>query len=210
MLYNQTDLITEQLEHVVEKGSAYRWQIVRGQQWVKNGNDVSFTWSHLKNDESNTLAMCHEDNYWRTFFHRKFKQISYSFSIHMSFCKHPYMLNGGSIPLLFLSETRIFEYIYVFLHKKFELRGSVKNNWELSNISKTMKRNLLKFSMFIEQSYLHNPSKKSTPQCDVKQYDVIFSDVILRSPFVQWKSENLKRKFQLLYWEWLSWLKNSV
>ena len=54
-----------------------------------------------------------------------------------------------------------------------DIRGSVKNNWELSNISKTMKRNLLKFSMFIEQSYLHNPSKESMPQRDVKQCDVI-------------------------------------
>ena len=36
-----------------------------------------------------------------------------------------------------------------------------------------MKRNLLKFSMFIEQSYLHSPSKESTPQRDVKQCDVI-------------------------------------
>ena len=87
------------------------------------------------------------------------------------------------------------------------VRGSVKNNWELSNISKTMKRNLLKFNMFIEQSYLHNPSKESTPLRDVKQYDVIFSDVIFRSPFAQWKSEKLKRKVQLLYSEWLSWLK---
>ena len=43
------------------------------------------------------------------------------------------------------------------------VRGSVKNNWELSNISKTTKRNLLTFSMFIEQSYLHNPRKESTP-----------------------------------------------
>ena len=84
------------------------------------------------------------------------------------------------------------------------IRGSVKNNWELSNISKTMKRNLLKFSICIEQSYLHNPNKESTPQRDVKKCDVIFSDVILRSPFAQWKSEKLKRKVQLLYWEWLS------
>ena len=36
-----------------------------------------------------------------------------------------------------------------------------------------MKRNLLKFSMFIEQSFLHNTSKESTPQRDVKQCDVI-------------------------------------
>ena len=92
----------------------------------------------------------------------------------------------------------------------FNVRGSVKNNWELSNISKTMKCNLLKFSMIIEQSYLRNPSKESTPQRDVKQCDVIFSDVILRSPFAQWKSEKLKRKVQLLYWEWLSWLKYMI
>ena len=31
MLYKQTDWITEQMEHVSEKGSAYR-QIARGQQ----------------------------------------------------------------------------------------------------------------------------------------------------------------------------------
>ena len=31
MLYNHTDWITEQLEHVLEKGSAYRWQIAKGQ-----------------------------------------------------------------------------------------------------------------------------------------------------------------------------------
>ena len=36
MLYNQTDWITEQLEHVLEKGSAYQWQIVRGQHWVRS------------------------------------------------------------------------------------------------------------------------------------------------------------------------------
>ena len=42
MLYNQTDWITEQLGHVLEKGSAYRWQIARGQQRVYNGNYVSF------------------------------------------------------------------------------------------------------------------------------------------------------------------------
>ena len=57
-----------------------------------------------------------------------------------------------------------------------------------------MKRNFLKFSMFIEQSYLHNQSKESMPQRDVKQCDVTFSDVILRSPFAQWKSEKLKGK----------------
>ena len=57
-----------------------------------------------------------------------------------------------------------------------------------------MKRNLLKFSMFIEQSYLHKLSKESTPQ-----RDVIFSDVILWSPFALRKSEKLKRKVQLLY-----------
>ena len=57
-----------------------------------------------------------------------------------------------------------------------------------------MKRNLLKFSMFIEQSYLHNPSQESTLQRDVKEYDISFSDVILRSPFAQWKSEKLKGK----------------
>ena len=56
-----------------------------------------------------------------------------------------------------------------------------------------MKRKLLKFSMFIKQSYLHNPSKESTPQRDVKQCDVIFSDVILWSAFAQWKSEKLKQ-----------------
>ena len=28
-----------------------------GQQWGLNGNDVSFTWSRLKNDESNTSAI---------------------------------------------------------------------------------------------------------------------------------------------------------
>ena len=32
MLYNQTNWITEQLEHVLEKGSLYQWQIARGQQ----------------------------------------------------------------------------------------------------------------------------------------------------------------------------------
>ena len=32
MLYKQTDWITEQIEHVLEKGFAYRWQIARGQQ----------------------------------------------------------------------------------------------------------------------------------------------------------------------------------
>ena len=32
MLYNHTDWITEQLEHGLEKGSAYRWQIAKGQQ----------------------------------------------------------------------------------------------------------------------------------------------------------------------------------
>ena len=54
MLYNQTDWITEQLEHFLEKGSVYWRQYARGQQWAKNGNDVSFTWIRLKNDESNT------------------------------------------------------------------------------------------------------------------------------------------------------------
>ena len=32
MLYEQTDWITEQMEHVLEKGSAYRRQIARVQQ----------------------------------------------------------------------------------------------------------------------------------------------------------------------------------
>ena len=72
MLYNHTEWIREQLEHVLEKGSAYRWQIAKGQQRDKNGNDVCFTWSDLKNYESNTSAMWNEDNYWRTFFHMKF------------------------------------------------------------------------------------------------------------------------------------------
>ena len=67
--------------------------------------------------------------------------------------------------------------------KKLKIRGSVKNNWELSNISKTMKHNLLKFGMFIEHSYLHNSSKEWTPQRDVIRRGVILSDVILRSPF---------------------------
>ena len=53
-----------------------------------------------------------------------------------------------------------------------------------------MKRNLLKFSIFIEQFYLHNPSKESTPQRDVKQCDVIFSDVILKS--LRSRSEKVK------------------
>ena len=61
-----------------------------------------------------------------------------------------------------------------------------------------MNCNLLKLGMFIEQYYLHNPSKESTPQHDVKQCDVIPSDVILRSPFAQWKNEKLKREVWLL------------
>ena len=88
MLYNQTDWITEQLGHVLEKGSAYQWQIARGQQRGYNGNDDSFTWIRLKNDESNTSAMWNEDNYWITFLHRKSKQRIYSFCVHMLFCKH--------------------------------------------------------------------------------------------------------------------------
>ena len=55
----------------------------------------------FENDNSNTPAMWNEDNYWRTFFHRKIKQSSYSFSVHMLFCNTPHMLNGGSIPLPF-------------------------------------------------------------------------------------------------------------
>ena len=31
LLYNQTDWITKQLEHVLEKGSEYQWEIMRGQ-----------------------------------------------------------------------------------------------------------------------------------------------------------------------------------
>ena len=30
MLYNHTDWITEQLEHVLEKGFAYQWKIAKG------------------------------------------------------------------------------------------------------------------------------------------------------------------------------------
>ena len=101
MLYNQTDWITEQLEYVLEKGSAYRLQIAKGQQRGENGNDVRFTWSHLKNDESNTSAIWNEDDYWRIFFQRKFDQSTYSFSVHMLFCKHTPMLNVGSILLPF-------------------------------------------------------------------------------------------------------------
>ena len=67
--------------------------------------------------------------------------------------------------------------------------GSVKNKWELSYISKTMKRNLLKFGMFIEQSYLHNQSKEWTTQRDIIQCDVILGDVMLWSPFAQWKTK---------------------
>ena len=78
-----------------------------------------------------------------------------------------------------------------------------QNNWELSNISLTMKRNLLKFGILIEQSFSHNPRKERTPQRDVIQCDVILSDVILRSPFKQWKSEKLKHKLWSLYSEWL-------
>ena len=57
-----------------------------------------------------------------------------------------------------------------------------------------MKRNLLKFSMFIEQSYLHNPSKESTPQRDVKQRDVILvtSYLCLRSRSEKVKNKNVK------------------
>ena len=44
-----------------------------------------------------------------------------------------------------------------------EFCNSAKNNWELSNISLTMKRNLLKFSILIEQSFSHKPSKERTP-----------------------------------------------
>ena len=32
MLYKQTDWISEQMEYILEKGSAYRWQIAMGQQ----------------------------------------------------------------------------------------------------------------------------------------------------------------------------------
>ena len=52
-----------------------------------------------------------------------------------------------------------------------------------------MKRNLLKFSMFIEQSYLYNPSKESTPQRDVKQ-----SDVILVTSYLGLRSRSEKVK----------------
>ena len=31
VVYNQTDWITEQMENVFEKGSAYLWEIMRGQ-----------------------------------------------------------------------------------------------------------------------------------------------------------------------------------
>ena len=34
LLYIQTDWITEQLEHILEKGFVYRWEITRGQHRV--------------------------------------------------------------------------------------------------------------------------------------------------------------------------------
>ena len=57
-----------------------------------------------------------------------------------------------------------------------------------------MKRNLLKLSMFIEQSYLHNPSIESTPQRDFKQCDVILvtSYLGLRSRSEKVKNYNVK------------------
>ena len=38
------------------------------------------------------------------------------------------------------------------------LRGSVKNHWEFSSISESIKRNLLKINKNTEQSYSHNTS----------------------------------------------------
>ena len=48
MLYNQLDWIMEHLEHVLEKGSANRWESMREQKQDQRGNDVRFTWSGLK------------------------------------------------------------------------------------------------------------------------------------------------------------------
>ena len=64
-----------------------------------------------------------------------------------------------------------------------------------------MTRNVLKFNIFIEQSFSHKPSKQRTPQRDVIQSDVILSDVIQRSPFAQRKIEKLKHKLWSLYSE---------
>ena len=121
MMYKQTNWITEHLEHVLEKGSAYRWQIARGQQRGKNGNDVSFTLSHLKNNGCNTSAMWNEDNYWRNFFHRKFKESRYSFSVHVLFCKHTPHAKWWVYIIAVLSGTRILWINHAFIHTGFEL-----------------------------------------------------------------------------------------
>ena len=53
-----------------------------------------------------------------------------------------------------------------------------------------MKRNLLKFCMFIVQSYSRILSKEWT-----QQRDVILGDVILMSPFPRWKMKNYIENF---------------
>ena len=57
-----------------------------------------------------------------------------------------------------------------------------------------MRSNMLKFSMFIEQSYSHIPHKGWTSQRVVIQCDVILDDIILRVSCSN-KVKNLKENF---------------
>ena len=64
MLYNQKDCITEQLEHVLEKASAYRWQIARENNGVRTEMTSALHeifWK-MMNLQCNTSAMWNEDN----------------------------------------------------------------------------------------------------------------------------------------------------
>ena len=58
MLYSQTYWITEQLEHVLEKSSALRWQIAMGHIGIR-GKWRQFYRSDLKNEESYASAIWH-------------------------------------------------------------------------------------------------------------------------------------------------------
>ena len=84
MLFNQTDRIKEQLEHVLEKDSAYRLRITRGQ---KTGLERKWRQVYVKNYCILPLPIEIKTYHEEPSSTAKCIRRSYSFSVDMLFCK---------------------------------------------------------------------------------------------------------------------------
>ena len=114
MLYNQTDWITEQLEHVLEKGSAYRWQIARVQTGVRAEmtsalHEVVWTMMNLIPQQCEMKTIIEKSSSTGNSNEGVIRSL---FTCY--FENTPHMLNGGSRLLPFCRKPVFCEYIPSF------------------------------------------------------------------------------------------------